>query len=320
MRQQRKWSDTEIQLLRELREHNYSMPEIARRLGRTLEAVVGYTNRSGIGAEHPRQPGAPPRDSRPDQPKVSLKDINALFPKLTDFLKVKEKDVMIISDLHLPYLNVPLWEKCKKTAKQEKIKALIVAGDISNQDSYSVYTSASGPGSFKKEKDIIEDWFVDALDTFEKIYCIMGNHDLRFFKMLNGELQAPDWFKIFTDQVSKRVFISSEFRFLRLNGIIDVSHPKQYWQNAPSLAKRFNSKYLRHQIIGHSHHFGMGFDISGQFWCVEMPSLVDQERCEYSAICLDTHPRWQNGFITIRNYQYPEIYVDGITDWRKVSK
>jgi predicted phosphodiesterase len=252
-----------------------------------------------------------------------LSDININFvsninemPVYDKCLKIISPIATVISDTHLPYLDLDMFFRCLAVSKKFKAKDIIIAGDIINADAFSKFVNSTNRKNFREEKNLVSMFFESLLKVFKNIYIVAGNHDLRLFKILLGEVDMPDYMKMFSEHIGKRIKVSGNYKYCYLNDKYLIAHPKQYWQKAPSLPRELASKYQKHIITGHGHHSGICFDKSGNYFAIEIGGLIDKTKIEYNNIEITTHPTWNNSFVIIKN-NFPYFFGEKFTDWNE---
>lgn len=101
--------------------------------------------------------------------------------------------ILVIGDLHIPFVRKGALEFCRSIYKQYKCTNVVVLGDILDQYCFSRYTKdpdAMGAAKeFEKALNILQGWY----NEFPDVKLIIGNHDLRVYKRAM-EVQIPTWF------------------------------------------------------------------------------------------------------------------------------
>jgi len=320
--QKQRWSEREVKLLEELRKKNFSIPYISQKLGRSEKSIFSKSIRSGLNEKYPVSKGRPLKSILNKHLSTYITKTDfvyecELFTRYNQHLKIFEKSALIMGDCHIPYINLDMYNKMKLVVKNRKPKCLILSGDITNQDAFSLYISEGGRGSFRKERYITDMFFEDMLELFDKIYIIMGNHDMRFFKVLMGEIEAPQFFKIFTDQLNKNIFVSGNYRYCEFNKTWRITHPKNYSKISTRVAESIAVIHQNKNIAtGHGHHQGFRFEPSGKWMCVDVGCMCDANKLEYTAVVDSTNPKWNYGFMIIED-EFPEFFNRYMTNWSK---
>lgn len=128
----------------------------------------------------------------------------------------KPKKMLVLSDLHAPYMN---FEKIEKAIKDnEDCNICILNGDIFDGESMSVFDKMDEIDSSEEFSQVFE--LLNVLTVkFEKIIWIGGNHDFqRFCKYIIRNIK-PGLRKFAFDRLNPMTFISSKY-----SNVITINH------------------------------------------------------------------------------------------------
>jgi len=105
-----------------------------------------------------------------------------------------EGDWMIIGDVHVPYTDYEFSQLVALVARKNmsKPRRLLIAGDFFNMDTFSNYIHLVNIPTWKEERDAAKTLLHEWLETFDEIRMLMGNHDRRLQKFVNGEFDETD--------------------------------------------------------------------------------------------------------------------------------
>jgi len=138
------------------------------------------------------------------------------------------------------------------------------------------------------------------IETFDRIFIMMGNHDVRILRQLAFE----ETFRTFIDSISSSNKVQvSEYPKATINDSWFIAHPKSYSQISGNVAKRLAEKYHMNIIATHGHFSSRSYDRSGLFVCIDCGGLVDYEKTEYVNYAITTHPMWNNSFVLLLDNQ-----------------
>jgi GcrA cell cycle regulator len=85
------WPDKHKQILFEMHEKGHTALEIAIKLNRTRNSVIGFIHRSGLSKSRPKKPVAPKTERKPQELKPAT--VHKLFPKpIVEIEKPKSTD------------------------------------------------------------------------------------------------------------------------------------------------------------------------------------------------------------------------------------
>lgn len=310
-----KWTEQENELLKSLYQRHFTYSAIAKKLNRTHRAIKCKISELALGKEYGyRIGGSPVKELK--NTGLNVHESDYFFPIYDKYLKINKHSATVISDCHLPYMDWNMWDKCLKVANKLKIDTLVIAGDLFNQDAFTIFVGDSDKKSWRKEKEVGGVFFKQALDNFKEIYLIAGNHDMRFFRIVMGQIDYPDWLKMVSDNIGKRIVVAGNYRYCDFGLKWHITHPKNYSKISTRVAEQIAVKTQRSIISGHGHHQGIRYDPSAKLLCIDCGSMIDAKKCEYTSMVDTTHPYWNCGFVVLQD-EYPTLFSNKLTDWKK---
>jgi len=137
---------------------------------------------------------------------MTFSDSNEIRPRLKgnkrqafENLKKKERRILIIGDLHAPFVLPEYLEHCKQTYANYNCNQVIFIGDILDNHAFSYHEpdpDGLSPGSeLKMAKKFIKDWY----GAFPKADVLIGNHDrMASRKAMTGGVPSA-WIKSYND-------------------------------------------------------------------------------------------------------------------------
>lgn len=174
---------------------------------------------------------------------------------------IKEKRVLLLSDIHIPYHSVAALTATFNYAKKEKPEAIILNGDTIDFFQLSRFVKDPKMRSFAYELNTFKEFFEVLQKTFKcKVYFKAGNHENRYDHFLwikAGELEGVDEFKL-SEIIKARaegVSVITDKSILRL-GKLNVLHGHEFGQSIFSPVNVARGLYMRgksNAIQGHSH-------------------------------------------------------------------
>ena len=209
-----------------------------------------------------------------------------------------EGDWIITADWHIPFLDEEMLELMLNIAKENKIKNLLIAGDLFD---FSHLKSSARLERFF-EMQTLEDEFKIAKDLmsllqneFKQIVIIPGNHDLWLMKKLEGEITFPTFIKAVLDTC-----ITSPYSFVIIHtekGDWRVSHPASYRKSYLAAPKELSLKFPeQHMIITHYHRFTIGLSPDASHFYIELPAFCQIEKLLYTKLVDNFYPTQVAGF------------------------
>jgi predicted phosphodiesterase len=137
---------------------------------------------------------------------MTFSDSNEIRPRLKgnkrqafENLNKKERRILIIGDLHAPFVLPEYLEHCKQTYANYNCNQVIFIGDILDNHAFSYHEpdpDGLSPGSeLKMAKKFIKDWY----GAFPKADVLIGNHDrMASRKAMTGGVPSA-WIKSYND-------------------------------------------------------------------------------------------------------------------------
>ena len=214
------------------------------------------------------------------------------------------KRVLILSDIHVPYHNIPSITAALQYAKKSKPDALLLNGDTIDCHRLSRYTKDPKKRNFKLELDIFKALF----EVFEKelackIYFKIGNHEERYENFLYekaSELVGIEEFE-FSNILKARargIEIIGDKRPMKLNGLWGI-HGHEYVGGISAPVNPARGLFLRSKVSsfqGHNHQTSEHTE----------PTLTGKMVTTWSLGCLsELHPqymplnKWNHGFAEV---------------------
>lgn len=245
-----------------------------------------------------------------------LKAIEGCAEKLTNYFRL-DGDYIVSSDWHLPLIDSDIAFKMILIAKKFNIKKLAVVGDLIDFDVISRFDTKNRNSSLKKDLDSAEDFLNLLFKWFDRIDWCFGNHDERLSKLFNFQLEPGEFGRLISDQVNKKLFISSHpFMELYNGGVWRLTHPRNFSVITARVPTRLAEKYRCSVLGAHGHHQGYCFDSSGKDVAADLGCMTDYERTHYIMFADTTHPRWNKGFAMVRKGCYYQFSSNPkATDW-----
>lgn len=222
----------------------------------------------------------------------------------TPFPIVGFKKVGILSDIHVPYHNIPALTAAIQFLKKEKIDALLLNGDTIDFFGLSRFTKDPRKRKFKEELDTFKQLF----DVFEKqlnckIFFKMGNHEERYEHFLfekAKELVGVEEFDFenIIKARAKGVEIISDKRYMTLNNLAGI-HGHEYIGGISAPVNPARGLFLKSKVScfqGHNHQTSEHTE----------PTLTGKMVTTWSLGCLsELHPaymplnKWNHGFAVV---------------------
>lgn len=217
----------------------------------------------------------------------------------TGQLLVMSNNVIVASDFHIPLQDDEAIDYMCKYARDNRVKDLIINGDLMNEDAFSKYP--------RKDKEA--NWDIEAEESlkvtdllqmfFDNIAVELTNHDLRAIKATNWILTARNLMRIVFNDYEKTKISFTDHDHIILNSSWRMCHPDKYSSKPCALAEKFGKRYRMNTIMGHLHllnHYQIG-----ERHFIDGGCMTKMERHQYVQQTTTTFPEWKEGFVHIKD-------------------
>lgn len=221
---------------------------------------------------------------------------------------VASGDMMVTCDWHVPLYDPDMINSLLKKTAEHKIKKLIIGGDFFNGDSASRYDDKQlrKEAGYKPERTHSLEIFDVLLDVYDEIYLFEGNHDFRFVRLFNRELDLTEVVKdvllagLDKKKLEKLRISILDYMLLGQHKPYRFSHQKNFSTVPLSVGRKFAAKYRMSIITAHSHQFGIGLAQDGNDVIIEGGGLYDKNITEYIQKSSEHH-EWVQGFTMFKD-------------------
>lgn len=226
--------------------------EDARKALRYIEGKAGKEDRKKVSGELVME------QPRPYNPySLPASDETVYEP----FIFKGHKRIGIMSDIHVPYHNIPALTAAISYLKKQKIDGLLLNGDAIDCHRLSRFIKDPKKRNFKLELDTFKELFNVLEKQLKcKIYFKLGNHEIRYQHFLYekaSELAGIEEFE-FENIIKARargVTIIQDKQVMRMNGLNGI-HGHEYIGGISAPVNVARGLYLRGKVSafqGHNH-------------------------------------------------------------------
>lgn len=234
-------------------------------------------------------------------------------------LPVSCNNILLISDLHIPYHNISAITIALDYGKKEKVNTIFINGDLLDCHSISKFESDPKKRSIKQEFDATKEFLVQLRKAFPKasIYWLKGNHCIRWEKFLYAkvrEIWDDDYFfleeRLQLNSVKVKIL---DDKILVKAGKLSITHGHHIFKGAFTPVNPSRGAFLRAKqslIVGHlhrpSHH--PETDLDGKIISCWSTGCLCELRADYSPLVGNTMHGFahiqiaKNGDYTVKNY------------------
>ena len=221
---------------------------------------------------------------------------------------------LIVADFHIPHTSKEWLQLLCEISDIRKIKTLMIAGDFFDQDQFKIWMNTGVKVDWDTELQAGRELFECLLNQFEKIYFILGNHDIRIFRALGSIFDVKNLFYqlVPIDLVGVRVFPSNIKYAMTEDKNWIICHPSNYSKQTIKTPLDIIAIEHKNVICAHGHHFGSGNDQSGKYIGADCGGMFSQDSMTYNGSTVkSSHSKWKNGFVLINEKSDLKLYSDG---------
>lgn len=329
----REWTDEEVgRLVQLVVDGKYTYAEIAEMFGRSAESCRHKAR--DLNLRHPKAGRPWSSDQARNAAALSWVEFSRMYPTWTpaqyqdartaysekvttpDYVSTDysrlvykvEGDVAVACCVHVPETDPAMWAKLLAIGERDKLPGLIIAGDIVTADMFSHWPpdGVSKSWTFDTELESLKRYVRTALEVFEFVYVLPGNHvGHRLVRISGGHIRLPHLLNMagLTDAERDRV-ITTDLDYMTLYSGDEkflVAHATNYSVRGGQVPVDYAEKEQAHVIAGNGHITGMQHTKSGQYWGYEIGTLADPTTMGYAQRALTKFPKMQQSFVTVRN-------------------
>ena len=270
-------------------------------------------------------------------------------PNWTDAPHI-EGDVLILSDLHIPYHNAAHVNRCIMAAKKAGVTKLILAGDALDMRAFShwpddftdserlmaskavtseilllakeldhataerLYQLADKitpeSGNISEEINTAREFFKVLDQNFAEVWYMMGNHEKWVIRMLQKTISNADFARLFG--VSPKWFVTPYYWCKLTSGGVpyQIEHPTNSGKGS---SKRLVPIFGCNIIMGHNHHYSVQTDPSGKWLAIEPGTCADVSKIQYDNQRHGSHDMHVTGAVMVKGGK--AHLLNQFTDW-----
>jgi len=234
-------------------------------------------------------------------------------------LPVHCNNILLISDLHIPYHNIDAITIALDYGKAQKVNTIFINGDLIDMHQVSKFEHDPKKRSIKQEFDATKEFLVQLRKAFPKaeIFWLKGNHCVRWEKFLLTkvrEIWDDDYFfleeRLQLNQVKVKIL---DDKILVKAGKLSITHGHHIFKGAFTPVNPSRGAFLRAKqsvIVGHlhrpSHH--PETDLDGKIISCWSTGCLCELRADYSPLVGNTMHGFAHiqieadGDYTVKNY------------------
>ncbi len=233
-------------------------------------------------------------------------------------LVVNTRRIAICGDFHFPYVDTDMLDKLLQIAKIyiEPPRELVIAGDLVDFTSISHFDITDKRADLNLDLNSARMGLNLLLGVFDKIYYLMGNHDIRYLRKL-------DWFisesELGQGILNNERLITTRYPYMSVvsNGNeFYIVHPKSY-SRVGKVPVDLVAKLRKPVLSFHGHLFHIRTEPSGYDFGYDVGCMTVSSYHNYIHERVTTHPEWTRGFcLIIDGSIFPFTSNPKITNWQ----
>ena len=224
-----------------------------------------------------------------------------------------EGDLLIMSDLHIPYHDADLIDNAIRHAQDMGIKQWLIVGDLMDGNQWSKRgLNQTYQRRWQDDAEIAQAIVAQLVEHVGPGTVLMGNHDAWFVRHFRGQAE--------TEWLLSRLFrtgddvIWSMFEQCRIRSggrEIRATHGANYsGANPLGVGQRLAAKWECSVVMGHQHHATHGLSWSGRHQIVCMGGMHDPRKLSYIHEAPRTNPAQTRSYVILTGGNMDHVIAD----------
>lgn len=241
-------------------------------------------------------------------------------PDYTEMVLELHGDAVVIGDVEIPDHDADMLERAMQIGKLFGIRQLIINGDFMASDGLSAHPpppkDIAPTPSFDSDKRVAKSIIRALARQFFDITLLEGNHERRLSRFTFGNETVSHMINEFAEDAGIGIRASYFAHVDLISGGKEwlVCHQKNYSRQPGSVARDIAEIQRKNVICAHTHHLSESQTKCGQLMAIDGGYCRDEKRTMYKVADITRHPKWNPGFVVIRNgYHY--LFSRDKTDW-----
>jgi len=212
------------------------------------------------------------------------------------------KTALVINDLHLPYIDKPLWNLLCEFCKTLKPDVRVWNGDLFDFYQASRFDkTASRKDTMSNERDVSIKYIMQMTEAYSTHdIALPGNHEARLVKYLDRNSDIALNLGVYdTTWHSFLCLEDFDFEIHDFNGVglpvIELGHLKIY----------HGDRINKHSVV----------NIANDWGCSVLYGHTHRLRSFFKTVYTTTHGVWENGYLA--NPKLSQQYMAGLADWQQ---
>jgi predicted phosphodiesterase len=233
---------------------------------------------------------------------------------LADQVVEVDGDMLIMSDLHIPYHDADLIDEAVDRACSAGIKQWLIVGDMMDGNQWSKRGLAlTYQRRWQDDAEIAQAMIHYLVERIGPGVVLMGNHDAWFIRHFRGQAETAWLLSRIFNTDDDVIWSHHEQCLIRSGGrMIRALHGANYsGANPLGVGQRLSAKYESAIVMGHQHHATHGLSWSGRHQIVCMGGMHDPRKLMYLHESPRTNPQQSRSYVILRSGYMAHYIADG---------
>lgn len=232
-----------------------------------------------------------------------------------DALHACEGDLLLVSDLHVPYHDAAVISQALRKADALGVGRCVVIGDFLDGNQFNAKRGGcQHPRRYQDDVETAREVLRAMLGHLDGIVVVMGNHDRWLAAHMRGQVdqsfQYASYFAEFGDRV--RWLDKEQCRAHSGGKEFRLCHGANYSSANPlGVPKRLSGKFGCGVVTGHQHSHESGWSHCGRFQCVSIGGCFDPARFDYVHNSPRTNPSMTRGYAVLKGGWVQDYGIGG---------
>lgn len=265
---------------------------------RWVRSTLHYYKEDSVGQDHMAMRG--PIVARADTP-------------LADQIPELSGDMLIMSDLHIPYHDAELIDTAIRHAQDMGIAQWLIVGDLMDGNQWSKRgLNTTYQRRWQDDAEIAQAIVHQLVEHVGPGTVLMGNHDAWFIKHFRGQAES-EWLLSRIFRTDENVLWSTfEQCSIKSGGReIRATHGANYSSANPlGVGQRLAARWECGIVMGHQHHATHGLSWSGRHQIVCMGGMHDPRKLAYIHESPRANPAQTRSYVILKDGNMDHVIAD----------
>lgn len=232
---------------------------------------------------------------------------------LADQILELEGDLLIMSDLHIPYHDADLIDTAIRHAQDMGINRWLIVGDLMDGNQWSKRgLNQTYQRRWQDDAEIAQAIVAQLVAHVGPGTVLMGNHDAWFVRHFRGQAET-EWLlsRLFRTDENVLWSMFEQCRIRSGGREIRATHGANYsGANPLGVGQRLAAKWECSVVMGHQHHATHGLSWSGRHQIVCMGGMHDPRKLAYIHDAPRTNPAQTRSYVILTSGNMDHVIAD----------